>query len=429
MINLIEADEVFIQLRSVNASTLPFANNHASLPGSIRDDSMSISIRDGQRFGTITGNRFDDASLRRMVEQLTYITKLMPEVEGEPPFPDFTLVLEAPLFTESDEQIDSRQRLFWLTHLLDIVREADLRATGSITTTDSSLSVATSHGLFLHQAATLMEGELRVYSADGLQTAQGKQYRRSSNSFDPASLARRVVDTCIAWKNPMEVTPERTTSVFTATALADMLLHLLRQFSSEAVAEERSFLRRLDGSTFVGSKMFDERITLRSDPFEQELPSMPFTQDGVEVRPTTWVKNGVISAMSISRREAYRLRREPVAVPTNLLMDGGTDNLEELIQGTERALLVNGFAQLGVVDHSNCLLSGSTRDGLFLIENGRIVSAVKNLLLRETPLYLLKEVLSLGRPEETSPSGSYFPMKLPPIRVKDVLYTQASGVI
>jgi predicted Zn-dependent protease len=92
-------------------------------------------------------------------------------------------------------------------------------------------------------------------------------------------------------------------------------------------------------------------------------------------------------------------------------------------------LLLSGFSELRVVDPKNCLLTGSTRDGLFLIEDGKITQAVRNLLIRETPVYVFKELEEIGTSEVTSTTGRYFPMHLPPLRVKDVLYGAGSGLI
>jgi predicted Zn-dependent protease len=185
----------------------------------------------------------------------------------------------------------------------------------------------------------------------------------------------------------------------------------------------------LDGSTFVGSSMFAKSVHLRSDPFDAEVPSLPFTMEGNEVKAVTWVRDGVIENVAEGRYETSGTARDVRPLPTNLIMEGGSMHIDDLIKKTKRGLLVHGFASLGMVDPRNCLLSGSTRDGLFLIENGKISKAVKNLVLRETPVYLLKEVMEMSAPEVVSPSGAYLPMRLPSLLVKDVMYTQSSGII
>ncbi|MBR9973998.1 MAG: hypothetical protein KFF77_00310, partial [Bacteroidetes bacterium] len=160
---------------------------------------------------------------------------------------------------------------------------------------------------------------------------------------------------------------------------------------------------------------------------DTRIPSLPFTPDGEMVRVEQWVKSGVISQLVVDRFEANEAA-SAVAAPTNLILDV-EEPVSDLVAGTEYGILVKGFANLNILDPKNCLLTGSTRDGVFLIEKGRLTKPVRNLVLRETPVYLFKELLEMGIPEATSPTTGYFPMLLPPIKVKDVLYSQHSGFV
>lgn len=241
------------------------------------------------------------------------------------------------------------------------------------------------------------------------------------------------METCLASRNPVEIKPGRITTIFDPRALADMLRPMLQQFSRRAIEQDQSFLRRLDGSSFLGTTLFDTRVTLRSDPFDPRLPSMPFTAEGQAVRAAQWVKRGVIARLVADRydeasKEYAGKESDFAAPPSNLLMDV-VDPVPDLVAGTEYGLLVKGFANLNILDSKNCLLSGSTRDGVFLIEKGKVTKPVRNLVIRETPVYLFKELIALGAPVATSTTGGYFPMFLPSIKVKDVMYTQLSGLI
>ncbi len=429
VINRSRADETFVLLSVTRGTTVRFSDSVPMLPVHLDDVTLQISARHGKRYASTSCTRVDDASLDRAFERIGNMAKRSPEAEKIIPFPESRLVLETPLLEQLDEDIDPAWRAAAVSSLIGIARAADLSATGSLSTTDSILSIATSNGLFLYQASSLAQGEVRAYTRDGLQTASGRLHRRSAAAFDAKVLMSGVRDMCLSWKNPADIKPQRLTTVFTASAMADLLLPLLRQFSWQAIENDQSFLRRLDGSSFIGSRMFHESVRMYSDPFAPELPSMPFTAEGIEVRSASWVNKGVIESIAMDRYDTAGTDRETRALPTNLLMDGGTDSLDDLIKGTKHGLLVNGFASLNVIDPKNCLLTGSTRDGLFLIENGKVTKAVKNLILRETPVFLLKEVLAMSIPELTSPSSVYFPMRIPAMRVKDVMYTQLSGVV
>jgi predicted Zn-dependent protease len=429
IVNRSRVDEIFVMLRSTRGSTIRFADSVPMLPSSLDDTTVQISLRRGGRYATSSCNEFTDAAIDLTLERIEAILPHMPETDRIVPFPASRLVLEAPLLAQRDGDIDPAWRASAVAAILDTADASKLSVTGSLSTSDSVMSIATSNGLFLYQPSSLVQGELRAYSRDGRQTSSARMYRRSTAEFDAAALIKKVRECCLLWNNPVDIKPERTTTVFAAQAVADLLMPLLQQFSMTAIQEDRSFLRRLDGSSFVGARMFHESIRMRSDPFAPELPSMPFTAEGSEVRAATWVNNGVIETLAENRYDTEGTDRDVRPLPTNLLMDGGGGTVDDLIKGTKRGLFVNGFASLSLIDPKNCLLSGSTRDGVFLIENGKITRPVKNLVLRETPVYLLKEVLAMAAPEDASPSALYFPMRIPAMCVKDVMYTQLSGVI
>mgnify|MGYP000265355527 CR=1 FL=1 len=420
-----DADEVYAVLRSADGSAFPVTNNSVGLPQFTTDASVQLSVRVGKRYMTVQTNDLTPDGLRAALDRAVEQARQMPPSEEAYDFPGPAEQLSPPLVDAAFDDVNAGLDPLLLAELRERALSAGMRLTGSATATRSSLAVASSSGLFMHQESTLFHGRFRVYSDDGWSTSLGEHYASSPQHDALLAAVDTAIAKCRAWADPVALQPSRLTTVFEPRALAGMLQHLLPQFSARAIENDQSFLRRLDGSSFVGSKLFDERISLHSDPMSASLPSMPFTADGLPVRETTWVRNGVIESVTRDRFSGA----PALASPTNLLMQGGSATPEELIGGVDRGLLVSGFANLTVIDPKNCLLTGSTRDGLFLIENGAITRGVRNLLVRETPVYVFKEVEEMSPAERTSPSESYFPMLLPHIRVKDVLYGAPTGMI
>jgi predicted Zn-dependent protease len=422
------ADEVFAVLRSAEGSVFRLADNLPSHPVFSVDASLQVTVRVGKQYMTVQTNDLSDEGVRLAVQRAVERAAYMPVSEQVYSFPGAADAL-APVLAADPFSLTDGIDPDLLRETIDRVRSANMRAAGSIAAIETTLSVASSHGLFLHQPSTLFHAQVRVYTGDGWSTGFAEYYDMQLHREKLLSAVELAVQKCDAWKNPSPVKPSRMTTVFEPRALADMLQHLLPQFAQRAIKEDQSFLRRLDGSSFAGSKLFDERINLRSDPTSPLLPSMPFTAEGVPVHPATWVRNGVIEDVMRDRFEVRESGGTPVATPTNLIMDGGGSSVQDLIAGVSSGLLVSGFAQLSVVDPKNCLLTGSTRDGLYAIEDGKITKGVRNLLIRETPVYLFKEIEDLTAAEAVSTTGSYFPMLLPHIRVKDVLYGASTGMI
>ncbi|MBE0645220.1 MAG: hypothetical protein IH600_14145 [Bacteroidetes bacterium] len=423
-----EVDEVFAVLNVTDSCARGVVGLALQAPHRMRNAELSVTVRKGRRYAMASGNVHDESNVRELVARAATAATQMPEAPEAPPFPGAVEIIEAPIqretaITRALEGLDDAIASFRGNPTFD-----SIQMYGRVTSAKSALALASSNGLFLYQPSSLANAHLRCFSADGTSTGFAEQYTMDPAMLRLSDLLSEAASNCHEWKSPSDIKPGRITTVFEPRALADMLRPMMQQFSRRAIEQDQSFLRKLDGSSFLGSQLFLEEINLRSDPYDARLGSMPFTADGQPVRAESWITKGVISQLITDRYDAIKSGEKETAPPTNLIMDV-TDPVQDVIAGTEYGLLVKGFANLNILDPKNCLLSGSTRDGVFLIEKGKITKAVRNLVIRETPVYLFKELLALGVPEITSTTGSYFPMLLPPIRVKDVMYTQLSGLV
>ena len=166
----------------------------------------------------------------------------------------------------------------------------------------------------------------------------------------------------------------------------------------------------------LGTKVCGENISLRSDPSDKRCPGTPF-QGGGLVSPTLdWIKDGVVETLSYSRFWAKKQGKEPTGMPSNIIMDGGDAKVEDMIASTEKGILVTRFWYIRFVDPMVPLVTGMTRDGLFLIENGKVTRPIKHMRFNERLLDLFNRVEEMGQPERT---GEYIGMLVPTIKVKD----------
>ncbi len=429
LLSYAKADEVFITLNSVDSEPLRFVQNMVLQSSRIIDTQIQLTVRIGKRYASAASNDISDGGLESLAAKAMALAEKLPEVDIVVPFPEAVQVKDSNIFAVRNADIPDAWRSDAVRNILEKVKQAELIALGHVTTSDNTYVIASSHGAFLYQSSSTMYCMIRVYNKDGSSTGQAEGRSNAIMGFSPAAIAQRAIDNCIAWKNPIDVKADRITTLFHPDALADLFHPFIRQFDQQAVNDNRSIVRKLDGGTFVGTKIFPETTNLSSDPYDARIPSIPFSLEGLEIKPAYWIKNGVIENIAISRFEAAKQKKAPFPTPTNLKLEGGAQSLDELIRSTKYALYVQGFAQIAMADATNCLLTGSTRDGLFLIEDGKITNAVKNLLIRETPAYLLNQIKQMGTPQVTYPRGVLFPMLLPPLLVKDVMYQRASGAI
>ncbi len=251
-------------------------------------------------------------------------------------------------------------------------------------------------------------------------------------------LAQRALDKCIASTNPVAIEPGRYTTILEPQATLFLVEPMIvggTSVNARATAEQGQgpFALEYDQSlqlwrTKLGLAIIDERITIGHNPIDPML--------GVEsepgLAPVTWIERGVLTGLSY-QREGYSLPELndnlPMSPRMAFHMSGGTTTKEEMIATTKRGLLVTRFSNGGGADPNTLVMSGFTRDGLWLIENGKISKAVKNFRFLESPLFALNQVDQLGSPEpvfrpvKNPYTFSLMPAMVPTIKVNDFSFT------
>jgi predicted Zn-dependent protease len=169
--------------------------------------------------------------------------------------------------------------------------------------------------------------------------------------------------------------------------------------------------------------MFDERVTVYSDPFHQTVPTAPFTGSGQPVEKTMWIENGVVKNLAYSRFWAKEKGVEPLPGPVNGIMEGGTKSTAEMVASTERGILVTRTWYIRMVDPQSLLLTGLTRDGTFYIEDGKIKHAVKNFRFNESPVIMLNNIEELGKPVRCEGN------MIPPMKIRDFTFSSLSDAV
>lgn len=193
----------------------------------------------------------------------------------------------------------------------------------------------------------------------------------------------------------------------------------------------------------LGLKIVDERITIGHDPTDPALGVIPFdfqrndSMEWVPYRPVTWIDRGVLTALSYPRYYALEQLNDDAAYPNSFAfrMRGGETSIEEMIRTTKRGLLVTRLSNVRVLDWASLLATGVTRDGLWLIENGKISKAVKNMRFTESPLFVLNSIEALGvpapvfRPVVDPADVRVTPVIVPPLKARDFSFTSTIDAI
>jgi predicted Zn-dependent protease len=259
----------------------------------------------------------------------------------------------------------------------------------------------------------------------------------STPDFDdvPTDSMLERLSTRLGWaQRSVELPAGRYETIMPPSAVADMMIYLWWTMDGRGAEEGRTALSAPGGGTRVGEKLTDLPLTLYSDPFADGLACTPFVtasasserasvfDNGMDIGRVDWIRDGTISTLAYPRASAAEFGA-PVAVPAdNLLMTGGTASLADMIASTERGLLLTTLWYIREVDPAVLLLTGLTRDGVYLVEDGEVKAAVNNFRFNESPLDLLRRATEAGATDRTLPRewGDWVTrVTMPSLRIPD----------
>ncbi len=216
-------------------------------------------------------------------------------------------------------------------------------------------------------------------------------------------------------RRTVELPAGRYETLMPPSTVADMMIYLGWSRDGRGAQEGRTALSAPGGGTRVGEKLTGLALTMYSDPLAPGLECAPFVHtaagserlsvfdNGLGIDRVDWIRDGTIASLVYPRATAAEFGALPAVPADNLLMTGGTRDLAEMVAATERGLLLTTLWYIRTVDPTTLLLTGLTRDGVYLVEDGEITAAVNNFRFNESPLDLLRRATEAGVPETTLP--------------------------
>jgi predicted Zn-dependent protease len=436
------ADEMRVNITSAAGGNTRFAAGDITTSGDVEDTVISITSTVGGRRASSTTNLMDDASLKRAVETAERLAKLspvdpelVPEL-GPQQYQDISA-------SNSDvSNLDAGARAHAVEQLIAAARApggampidpATLFVAGFLDANSAARGIATSKGLFAYHASTDVSLSCTARTPDGTGSGYAGAGGRAWTTVDPAGLGRRAAQKALASRNPVAIEPGRYTVILEPRAVADFVPLLMGSFNARSADEGRSPFSKKGGGTKLGEKITDERVTLLSDPFDPDLLGQPFDNDGLPLKRVVWIENGVLKNLAYSRFWAAKKGVEPNSGgggggfgrnPAGLKLTGGTKSVDELIAGTSRGVLVTHFFYIRSLDPRTVQLTGLTRDGTFLIENGKITRSIKNFRWNDSPLLSLARLADIGKAEPVE-SG----VVMPALKINDFTFASLSDAV
>ncbi|MEU2689871.1 metallopeptidase TldD-related protein [Streptomyces hygroscopicus] len=274
--------------------------------------------------------------------------------------------------------------------------------------------LGTSTGLRLRHDQPTGTLEVNAKSPDRARSAWAGRATRDFTDVNPAAIDAELAQR-LAWaERRVELPAGRYETLLPPSAVADLLIYQLWSSSARDAAEGRTVFSKPGGGTRVGEKLSELPLTLRSDPAAPGLEAAPFViahssgddasvfDNGLPLSATDWIRDGVLERLVTTRHTAHLTGLPLSPAIDNLIADaGGTRSLEEMVASTERGLLLTCLWYIREVDPATLLLTGLTRDGVYLVENGEVVGEVNNFRFNESPVDLLSRATEAGRTERT----------------------------
>ncbi|MEO7998423.1 MAG: metallopeptidase TldD-related protein, partial [Gemmatimonadaceae bacterium] len=219
---------------------------------------------------------------------------------------------------------------------------------------------------------------LTVRTDDGTGSGWAAADHQDFSKLNTTLVAERATQKARQSKTPVAIEPGRYTVILEPQAVGDLVQLISNYVDARSSDEGRSPFAKQGGGNKIGEKIADPRVTLLSDPADPQLLGQPYDGEGMPLGRQVWVENGVLKQLYYSRFWGKKQGKPVTAAPSTFKMLGGTESVDDLIKGTTRGVLVTRLWYLREVDPRTILYTGLTRDGTYLVENGKVTKALTN---------------------------------------------------
>ncbi len=415
--------EVELSAQAGRQGTTRFAGSRVTQTGDVEDVTVQARVRQGASVGAARTNALDADSIARTIAQARAQAQAQASVAGAqsgtgfPGFADGGAAATAvpSSFDEATAVADASARAALVEPAFRAATRAGLSAAGLAVLTDSTLAVATRAGCRRSFRSTA--ARLDVIAADGNASARASRCATAIANLPAAEVAAEACEGALRGRDPIELPPGAYDVILEPAAVAEVLEWLaLTSFGARAIEEGSSCLAGRLGQRITGP------ITIYDDALSGDggCPTLPFDAEGTPTRKVSFLSGGVAGGPVYDRASAARAGVEPTghsppladdlfdggAVPTHLHIAPGPDDTDALLARVERGLWVTRFHYVnGLLDTRRALMTGMTRDGLHLIENGKRTRPVRNLRWTESVLDAFTRLAGTTRTRQLIAAG------------------------
>jgi len=391
-----KAESCIVTLEGSEERHVRFAQNMATTNGSPSSLDISVESHFGKKSGAASGTDLSDDALAALVAAAEDTAKRAPEnPEFMPPIGPQQYATGT-AFSTVTQGTTSDMLAGAIQPVLQKAQAQNLQASGFLNIGTSFSSFANSNGLFVYDQGTDVLHTVTARTPDGTGSGWAGTTHYDFSKMDVAGMGAVAIDKAVRSQKPVRLSPGKYTVILEPSAVSDLLSIMIEEFDQRAADEGRDFATKKGGGSRLGENVFGKNVTLYSDPNDPLVPGEVYSDDGLPAQRTVWIDGGVLKNLQCSRYWAQKSKLSPVPSPTTLTMTGGTTSTADMIKQTKRGLLITRFWYIREVDPQTVLLTGLTRDGVFLIENGEISQPACNFRFNESPVAMLNKVIAMG---------------------------------
>ena len=386
--------EVKVDVRRRAAANVRFARNEATTSGESDEVIVSTWVAVGQRHAATWVNQTDEKSLAALAGRALAMAKLSPQDPEKMPLLGPQTYGPVPTaFDDALATMGPTERAAIARRAVARGDEAKVQIAGFFEREAEERAMQNSAGLVARHRETSAHYTVTARTPDGTGSGWGGREAYRTSEIEDELLASTAIDKAARSAGAKALPPGKYTVILEPQAVFEMMAFLVGQMDQRSADEGRSFF-----TGKVGQKLFADFVSLRSDPADSLTPGAPFDPEGLALAGHPWIVEGRVTKLSVSRYWAKKKKLQPTGSQSVFHLSGGqAESVDALVQGTKRGLLVTRFWYNRMLEPQSVMITGLTRDGVFLVEDGKVTAPVANFRYNESPVTVLKNVDAMTR--------------------------------
>ncbi|MCX8095140.1 MAG: TldD/PmbA family protein [Caldisericia bacterium] len=426
-IDVSKVDEIELLYLGKESTLTRFANN--TIHQNVKETNSQIRVRviKNKKIGFVETNNLTEEGVIKAVKDAEEIAEYSKEDPDFVKLPEKDNYIEIKTFYEENLKVNPEDLANKVSNLVKLSEKYNLIASGALSLDLEEYAILNSRGIEAYSPYSSITFSTVIMSENS--SGYGDRFALRFSELNEIDLAEEVIYRVLMGKNPIDLEPNKYEVILTPYAVEDILFFFAYlSFGAKSFHQDTSFM-----SGKLGEKVFGENITIWDDGLDPSGAPIVFDFEGVSKKRVNLIENGIAKGVVYDSYHAFKYGKEntghslpqpnsigPFAL--NLFMKEGESNVEDMIKNVKKGVFVSRFHYTNPLDPKRVIITGMTRDGTFLIEDGKITTPVKNMRFTQNMVELMNNVVEISKERKVQKGGAHVSV-VPYIRVKEFNFT------